>query len=53
MYRLIIALILASLAFPACATEDSSNCVWIAPLQGNGQGHSFVDIGGVVFPLAP
>lgn len=52
MYRLIIALILASLAFPACATEDSSNCVWIAPLQGNGQGHSFVDIGGTIYYLS-
>jgi len=31
-------------AFPICATEDSTNCVWNAGIQGNGQGNSFIDI---------
>lgn len=32
----------------ACATEDSTNCVWDADTQGNGQGRSFYDIDGEV-----
>lgn len=34
---------------PACATEDSTNCVWDAERSGNGQGTSFVDLNGVVY----
>jgi len=36
----IAAFILALL--PACATEDSSWCVWDAQARGNGQGRSFI-----------
>jgi len=34
---------------PACATEDSMNCVWDADVQGNGKGRTFVDIDGVAY----
>lgn len=34
--------VLGSVVLPACATEDSVNCVWDAHAQGNGQGTSFV-----------
>lgn len=45
-----IAIILAIvIGMPACATEDSTNCVWIAPEQGNGAGASFVDIDGTAY----
>ena len=27
---------------PMCTTEDSSHCVWVATIQGNGEGHSFI-----------
>ena len=40
----------AALSTP-CATEDSSNCYWLATDQGNGLGHSFVDIAGVTYYL--
>lgn len=40
------------LLIPACKTEDSSNCGWDAAKQGNGQGRSFIDIGGVtIYPI--
>jgi hypothetical protein len=32
-----------------CATEDSINCTWHAPTQGNGQGASFTDINGTAY----
>lgn len=35
--------------FPACETEDSSNCVWIANLNGNGSGRSFIDVNNRTF----
>lgn len=38
-------------ALPPCATEDSHDCYWNARVQGNGEGRSFVDIGGVVYFL--
>jgi hypothetical protein len=31
---------------PACASEDSTNCVWHADTQGNGEGRSFIDVEG-------
>ena len=34
---------------PLCEFEDSQNCLWFAPIQGNssnGQGNSFIDIMG-------
>ena len=34
-----------------CQFEDSINCVWLAAAQGNGQGTSFVNIAGNVYPL--
>ena len=46
MLALIIALVLG---LPACATEDSTNCVWDASVQGNGTGASFVDIDGTAY----
>lgn len=36
---------------PECATEDSSNCVWYATVQGNGEGRSFIDLGGNIYYL--
>lgn len=33
----------------ACEFEDSTNCVWNAQEQGNGEGNSFVDIDGTAF----
>ena len=32
--------------FPFCEFEDSQNCLWFAPIQGNSQGNSFIDIMG-------
>ena len=29
-----------------CEFEDSQNCIWIAQLQGNGKGDSFVNFMG-------
>lgn len=34
---------------PACEQEDSTNCVWNAQDQGNGEGESFVDVDGETF----
>ncbi len=53
-YTAMIAFALAAFAYnlvPECETEDSSNCVWYADTQGNGEGHSFIDIGGMVVPI--
>jgi len=36
---------------PDCPTEDSNWCVWHADRQGNGQGSSFVVLGGLVLGL--
>jgi hypothetical protein len=35
----------------ACPAEDSANCYWNAAQQGNGQGRSFIDLGGRAFFL--
>ena len=32
--------------FPFCEFEDSQNCIWFAPMQGNGKGDSFVNFMG-------
>lgn len=48
MIALIVAIILG---LPLCATEDSTQCVWSATIQGNGEGHSFVDTGTGVYYL--
>ena len=29
-----------------CETEDATNCVWVASIQGNGTGSSLIDIDG-------
>ena len=29
-----------------CEFEDSQNCIWFAPMQGNGKGDSFVNFMG-------
>ena len=34
------------MAFPFCEFEDSQNCFWFAPMQGNGKGDSFVNLMG-------
>ena len=34
------------MAFPFCEFEDSQNCLWFAPMQGNGKGDSFVNFMG-------
>ena len=34
---------------PACATEDSTNCVWDATTRGNGKGTSFVNVNGITW----
>ena len=36
---------------PPCATEDSANCYWNARTMGNGQGRSFIDLGGYLIRL--
>lgn len=48
MWELLLSLLLGVL--PACASEDASGvCAWDASVQGNGQGSSFVVVGGRVF----
>jgi hypothetical protein len=37
--------------WPACVTEDSTNCYWNADVQGNGIGQSYVTIGDTVHYL--
>jgi len=50
----LLTIVMASLAvptsagLPACEYEDSQNCYWDAAARGNGQGRSFIDVGGVV-----
>lgn len=44
---LAIILAIATALFPACATEDATNCVWDG--GANGTGVSFVDIGGTAY----
>ena len=34
-----------------CQTEDSANCIWLAPIQGNGRGASFIDVRGQLYRL--
>ena len=34
-----------------CEWEDSSDCYWNGSERGNGQGRSFVDIGGLTIYL--
>lgn len=34
---------------PPCASEDMSNCAWDAVASGNGQGTSFIDMGGTTW----
>ena len=29
-----------------CGFEDSQNCIWFAPMQGNGKGDSFINLMG-------
>jgi len=45
MFEFLIAVLIALL--PACADETSAWCYWDASTQGNGEGRSFIDIGGV------
>jgi hypothetical protein len=33
-------------ALPACPTEDSTDCYWLAESRGNGKGRSFINIAG-------
>jgi len=35
-----------------CAVEDDDNCYWLAEVRGNGQGDSFLNVEGHIFPLA-
>lgn len=42
-----IILAIAVALFPACATEDASNCYWDG--GANGTGVSFVDINGTAY----
>jgi hypothetical protein len=37
------------LVLPACVVEDGDNCYWDAHAMGNGQGWSFVTIGGITY----
>ena len=41
----------AAIALTPCGEEDSINCRWNAQEQGNGQGLSFVNVGGLVVPI--
>lgn len=34
---------------PPCEYEDSANCYWNATSAGNGQGTSFIDLGGTAY----
>lgn len=44
-------LIILALLFPACASEDSNNCLWDASTQGNGEGSSFLVINDNIYYL--
>lgn len=37
-------LAMLALVLGLCETEDSTNCVWNAQIQGNGRGVSFVAV---------
>lgn len=53
-YAPMIAFALAAFGYamlPECATEDSTTCVWHADTQGNGEGKSFIDLGGTLYYL--
>lgn len=39
----------SSPVLPACAQEDSTNCIWDAEERGNGTGRSFVNLDGTVY----
>lgn len=43
--------IMAALETP-CEQEDSMNCYWRADVMGNGQGDSFLNVEGHIYPLA-
>ncbi len=36
-------------SLPACESDDSTDCYWDARTRGNGEGRSFVDLGGAIF----
>lgn len=36
-------------SIPSCEVEDSQDCFWDAGESGNGDGQSFIDIGGKVY----
>lgn len=40
-----------SFQLDACPTEDSTDCYWDATAHGNGEGRSFIDLGGVPYYL--
>lgn len=42
-------ILMAILGLPTCATEDSTDCVWVASEVGNGEGRSFTAVGDKVF----
>ena len=46
-----IAYIAPTSDLPACEFEDSTNCVWNADSQGNGQGRSFINLNGTIHYL--
>lgn len=45
------ALMMLITTLPPCQTEDSSNCYWNAQTMGNGNGSSFIDLGGYLIRL--
>lgn len=47
----VLFLLLTFVFLQPCATEDSTNCLWDAQEAGNGQGNSFIDIGGKAYYL--
>ena len=49
MFAIILTILLA-LTTP-CPNEGSANCYWDAAAQGNGQGTSFIDVGGTAYYL--
>lgn len=46
---LLLALIIATST--QCPSEDATNCTWTASQQGNGSGHSFIDLNGQTYYL--
>lgn len=47
MLAVVLAILFA--VFPACPTEDATDCAWDASTHGNGTGSSFVDINGTAY----